>query len=119
MIITLCGSTRFEKGYHYWNERLSLEGNIVISLSVFPSQKETREWYTPEIKQRLDAIHIKKITLSDIIFVIDCEGLVNLDKYIGESTQREIDFAKAINMTVVYASQIFMSRPSITLQEAT
>lgn len=116
MIITLCGSTRFEAGYHYWNERLSLEGNIVLSLSVFPSTKTEREWYTPDIKQQLDWLHIKKISMSDIAFIIDCASITNMERYVGESTKREIDFATSINMAVIYAYDVFMSRPGPTLE---
>lgn len=101
MIITLCGSTRFEKEFHYWNEYLSVNhGHTIISLSVFPSQKETREWYTPEIKQKLDLIHLAKIEISDAIFVITRAALD--ERYIGESATKEITWAKLRNKIIFY-----------------
>ena len=42
----------------------------------------------PELKKMLDALHRKKILMSDSIFVID------QDNYIGESTKGEIEFAE-------------------------
>lgn len=55
MIITLCGSARFEQDFHEWNERLTLAGHCVFSLAVFPSIKGgEKNWYTDEVKQTLD-----------------------------------------------------------------
>ena len=102
MIITLCGSTRFEDGFHYWNERLSLDGHIVISLAVYPSRKPQREWYTPKIKARLDDLHKWKIDASDAIFVVDQFGGPS---YVGDSTRSEIAHAEAAGKPVFYASR--------------
>jgi hypothetical protein len=90
MIITLCGSNRFEPYFHAWNLALTLAGHTVFSLTAFPSQNGgIKEWYTPEMKAELDAAHARKIVASDAIFVI------NRHAYIGESTMKEIDVAKA------------------------
>lgn len=85
MIITLCGSARFEAQYHYWNKRLTLEGHTVFSLSVFPS---TKDWYDEKVKLDLDAAHLRKIALSDAVVII-----TDTTSYVGESTLREMDFA--------------------------
>ncbi len=84
MIITLCGSTKFEEQFHAWNEALTLAGHVVLSLGVFPSNKPDREWYTPEQKEALDLVHLAKIELSDAII------LLNVDGYVGSSARREI-----------------------------
>ncbi len=34
-IITLCGSTRFQKEFEEWNEKLTFQGNVVIGLEAF------------------------------------------------------------------------------------
>lgn len=88
MIITLCGSARFEDHFRAWDERLTLYGHVVFNLSVQPSSKGKKDWYTPEIKQTLDLAHLHKIDLSDAILVL------NEDQYIGESTAREIEWAE-------------------------
>lgn len=51
MLITLCGSARFEKEFKEINERLSLEGHVVYSLAVYPSDKPCKNWYTAEQKK--------------------------------------------------------------------
>ena len=48
------------------------------------------------VKENLDALHKKKIDMSDIIYVI------NKDGYIGESTKSEIAYALAHNKEVLY-----------------
>lgn len=89
MIITLCGSTRFEKYFHAWNEALSLAGHIVLSISAYPSQKKTgQKWYTDAQKRQFDNIHLQKIRASDAIL------LLNVDGYVGESARREVEFAR-------------------------
>ena len=88
MKITLCGSARFEPQFKDVNERLSLAGHVVYSLAVYPSDKGGKDWYSEEQKSTLDAVHLAKIDASDAIYVIAPGG------YVGESTQREIDYAR-------------------------
>ena len=88
MKITLCGSARSEQEFKAANERLSLAGHVVYSLAVYPSDKGGKDWYDREQKEMLDKVHLQKIKASDAIYVIAPGG------YIGESTQREIDYAK-------------------------
>src|SRR5262245_55532190 len=96
MRITLCGSARFEATIHEWNEKLSLAGHVVYALAVYPSSKGgAKDWYTPAQKEMLDSVHLDKIANSEAIVV------VNVDGYTGESTQREIAFARA-NKKAIY-----------------
>lgn len=89
MIITLCGSARFEPFFHLWNEILTLSGHTVFDLAVQPSTKKgKKDWYTAEEKVELDKAHLRKIDASDAIFVI------NAFAYLGESTLNEIAYAK-------------------------
>lgn len=100
MKITLCGSARFEAGFKRWNELLTLDGHVVYSLSVYPSDKIGKDWYTEDQKKMLDAVHKLKIDNSDAIVVIDEDG------YIGESTRSEIEHAKQNGKLVFYTSQM-------------
>lgn len=84
-VITLCGSTRFKKEFEEQNARLTLEGNIVISVGVFGHANGIK--LTEEQKDDLDDIHFRKIDMSDEIFVVDVDG------YVGHSTRREIVYA--------------------------
>ena len=48
----------------------------------------------------LDKIHRKKIDISDAIYV------VNIDGYIGNSTKKEIAYAKEHNKEIIYHEKI-------------
>ena len=50
-------------------------------------------------KKVLDELHLRKIDLADEVFVI------NKDGYIGESTKREIEYAKAKGKPIFYSEE--------------
>ena len=94
-IITLCGSTRFKDAFLEAQKRLTLEGNIVISVGLFGHSGDDEAW-TEGIKEMLDDMHKRKIDMADEIFVINVGG------YIGNSTRSEIEYAKANGKTINY-----------------
>lgn len=94
-IITLCGSTRFKEQFMTEQKRLTLEGNIVISVGLFGHSGDNEVW-TEGTKEMLDDMHKRKIDLADEIFVI------NIDGYIGSSTKGEIDYAEKTYKPVKY-----------------
>lgn len=87
-VITLCGSTRFKEHFLEVQKKLTLEGNIVISVGMFGHAGD-EEALQYEVKAMLDRQHLAKIDLADEIFVI------NVDNYIGDSTRKEIEYVKA------------------------
>ena len=87
-VITLCGSTRFKEQFIEMQKKLTLEGNIVISVGAFGHCGDKEVW-TDGTKAMLDRMHLAKIDLADEIFVI------NVDNYIGDSTRNEIEYAKS------------------------
>ena len=93
-VITLCGSTKFKDDFLREQKRLTLEGNIVISVGMFGHSDE--DVITDEVKSMLDDMHKRKIDMSDEIFVINKNG------YIGSSTRSEIEYAKMAGKTVKY-----------------
>lgn len=98
-IITLCGSTKFKEQFIEAQKRLTLEGNIVISVGLFGHSGDN-EVLSEEVKEMLDDMHLRKIDLSDEIFVINVNG------YIGESTKKEILYAKETGKSVNYLFNI-------------
>jgi hypothetical protein len=98
-IITLCGSTKFKDEFIAEQKRLTLEGNIVISVGLFGHSGDNEVW-TEKTKPMLDDMHKRKIDLSDEIFVINVGG------YIGSSTRSEIDYAIMTNKPVHYLENI-------------
>lgn len=94
-IVTLCGSTRFAEEYIRENRTLTLNGHIVISVGLFGHQEGTAVM-EGDAKILLDRLHLRKIDLADAIYVI------NKDDYIGESTKKEIAYAKETGKVVLY-----------------
>jgi hypothetical protein len=94
-IITLCGSTKFKNEFIAEQKRLTLEGNIVISVGLFGHSGDEVVW-SEITKEMLDDMHKRKIDLADEIFVINPGG------YIGKSTRSEIEYALKTNKTVKY-----------------
>lgn len=96
-IVTLCGSTKFKDEFIAQQKRLTLEGNIVVSVGLFGHTGDDEVW-TEGTKEMLDEMHKRKIDLADEIFVINVNG------YIGSSTKNEIEYAIATNKPVKYLS---------------
>lgn len=94
-VITLCGSTKFKDEFLIEQKRLTLEGNIVISVGLFGHSGDDEVW-TETIKKMLDDMHKRKIDMADEIFVINKNG------YIGSSTKYEIEYALKTNKKVSY-----------------
>lgn len=98
-VITLCGSTKFKVEYIEAQKRLTLEGNIVISVGLFGHSGDDEVW-TEGTKAMLDDMHKRKIDMADEIFVINVGG------YIGESTKGEIAYAKSKDIMVRYLEEV-------------
>ena len=94
-VITLCGSTRFRDAFIEAQKRLTLEGNIVISVGLFGHAGDEEVW-TEGTKEMLDDMHKRKIDMADEIYVI------NVDRYIGSSTRSEIAYAIETGKQVRY-----------------
>ena len=98
-VITLCGSTKFKEQYLEAQKRLTLEGDIVISVGLFGHSGDDEVW-TEGTKSMLDDMHKRKIDMADEIFVINVGG------YIGESTRGEIQYAIENGKCVKYLEYI-------------
>lgn len=94
-VITLCGSTKFKDDFMREQKRLTLEGNIVISVGLFGHSGDN-EVFTEGVKVMLDDMHKRKIDMADSIHVINVNG------YIGSSTKSEIEYAKRQNKKITY-----------------
>ena len=88
-IITLCGSIKFKDEFMKVQEKLALDGNIVLTPNFFNNIK----------KEYIDE-KTKKIDMSDEIYVI------NVGEYIGESTKSEIEYAKRKCKKIYYLERI-------------
>ena len=93
-IVALCGSTRFKDDFHAVAKKLTLEGKIVLMPMVF--EKADGEELSDRDQSTLCDMHFAKIDMSESIFVINKGG------YIGEQTQKEIEYATHNNKRVQY-----------------
>lgn len=99
-VITLCGSTRFRDAFMEAQKRLTLEGNIVISVGLFGHSGDEEVW-TESTKEMLDDMHKRKIDMADEVFIVNVNG------YIGNSTRSEIEYAKAARKPVRFLENPF------------
>lgn len=93
-IVCLCGSTRFYEAFVEANFRETMKGKIVLSVGFFMHRPEAMPIHgetvgiTPEQKVMLDELHLRKIDLADEVLIL------NVGDYIGESTARELAYAR-------------------------
>jgi len=97
-IVCLCGSTRFMEAFRLANLHETLLGNVVLTVGC-DTKSDDQLQLSPESKARLDELHKQKIALADEIFILNVNG------YIGESTQSEIEFAKRAGKTIRYLEE--------------
>ena len=100
-IITLCGSLNFQKEMMTVAEKMALEGYCILT-PVYPVLENMKA--TEEQLIKLKEAHFKIIELSDTILV------VNINNYIGESTNLEIDYAKKLGKEIIYYTDIIENK---------
>lgn len=76
------------------NRDLTLSGVIVLAPG------EAKGVISAEQKPVLDALHLRKIDLADRVLVVNPGG------YIGESTDREIAYARAAGKSVSFTDPV-------------
>lgn len=98
-IVCLCGSTKFKDEFEKAQLDETLKGNIVLTVGAYfhcLDDNDILRDVISEKKKMLDKLHLSKIDICDEVFVI------NVDGYIGFSTQREIRYAVHIGKPVRY-----------------
>lgn len=97
-VVCLCGSTRFYQAFQEANYQETMAGKIVLTVGFYPHA--TAEMHgetigiTPEQKADLDTLHLDKIAMADEVLIL------NVDGYVGDSTRREIAYARALGKPV-------------------
>lgn len=84
--VCLCGSTKFKDAFIEANFRETLAGHIVLSVGWFCHADGHKP--TPEEKAMLDELHLRKIDLAHEVLILNVGG------YVGESTARELAYAR-------------------------
>lgn len=100
-IVCLCGSTRFWREFQAASLRETLAGKIVLSIGAASGTDDEhfgnlqREEYD-RVKAMLDELHLRKIDIADEVLILNVGG------YIGESTSRELEYAKKLGVKIRY-----------------
>ena len=96
-IICLCGSTRFMDAFFEAGWKFTLQGRIVLSVGVCKhAEHHGGEALGQNVADKLDELHLRKIDLADSVFVLNVGG------YIGDSTRKEIEYAKSKDKFIEY-----------------
>ncbi|HWJ83789.1 MAG TPA: hypothetical protein VNR62_00075 [Cellulomonas sp.] len=93
-IVCICGSTRFAAEIRAVNRELTFAGAVVVA----PGEADGT--ITQEQKVALDALHLRKVDLADRVVVVNPGG------YVGESTSREIAYARAAGKPVSFTDPV-------------
>lgn len=95
-VVTLCGSMKFQDEMMKIAEKLALDGECVLTPIYMVTQHPA---ITDEEIKRLKKEQLKRIELSDEIFVVNVGG------YVGESTIAEIEYAKKMGKEVKWLEE--------------
>lgn len=92
-VVTICGSMRFAKEMQDIARDLELKYGYCVIQCVY----NISNFQPDSIEgQNIANAHWKKIDISDAIYI------VNIGGYIGESTKKEIEYAKKHNKEIMY-----------------
>ena len=90
-VVTICGSMKFKDKMMDIAKELEIKNKYIVIQCVYSNDK-----FSDEEQLILAELHYKKIDISDAIYV------VNVDGYIGNSTSKEIEYAKKLGKEVIY-----------------
>lgn len=98
-IVCLCGSTRFWRLFQQASLAETMDGKIVLSIGAASGTDDEHFGNLPRheydrIKTMLDQLHMRKIELADEVLIL------SVDHYIGESTARELAYARQLGKRV-------------------
>lgn len=94
-VVTICGSMKFKDKMMEVAKELEIKNKYVVIQCIY-----SNESFSEDEKQTLADLHYNKIEISDAIYVI------NLNGYIGSSTNKEIEYAKKLGKEVLYLEPI-------------
>ena len=90
-IVTICGSFKFKEEMLRLSAELEIKNNYVILQPVYSGNDAI---YTAEEMEIMGKLHMKRIEISDAIYVVNVGG------YIGYTTKKEIEYAISLNKEV-------------------
>lgn len=102
-IICMSGSSRFVDKMAVMAWEMEKQGVIVLGLHLLPAWyngvKAHHQAEAEGVRERMDALHLRKIDMADELFVFNEGG------YIGDSTRDEIKYAKEKGKPIRYLEE--------------
>lgn len=98
--IAICGSMRFEKQMQSIAFMLETKYGMNALQCVYNTDKKA---LTESEIETLENAHLRKIELSDAVYVVDIDG------YIGEQVSKEIGYAKSLGKEIIFHSEFDMN----------
>lgn len=110
-IVCLCGSTRFKDAFVKAQLDETLAGRIVLTIGcnmksdteIFGHMSEAER---EVVKAKLDKLHLEKILLADEVLILNVGG------YVGESTARELAYARGLGKVIRFLDPEQPSSPA-------
>lgn len=90
-VVTICGSMKFEEQMKSIAFNLESRDNMCVLQCIYGLNKESLGANEIDL---LNKTHLKKIDISDAIYVVDIDG------YIGNQVKKEIEYAEAAGKEV-------------------
>ena len=93
--VTICGSMRFEQKMRDIAWILETQYGVNVLQCVYTPENAV---CSDRMLKNLESAHYRKIELCDAVYVVDIGG------YIGESTKREVAYARESGKEVIFHS---------------
>lgn len=99
IVVCLCGSTRFWREFQRAGLAETMAGRIVLSIGAASGTDDEHFGNLPRdeydrVKTMLDALHMHKIEMADEVLILNVGG------YVGESTRRELEYARQLDKVI-------------------
>ena len=91
--VTICGSMKFAQNMKEIAFELESRNGYNVLQCTY---NERNMKITDEMSENLTKSHLRKIDMSDMIYVVDVDG------YIGEAVEQEIEYARKHHKEIVY-----------------
>ena len=106
-VVCFCGSTRFANTFMIERWKLEKKGIITLGINILPNgyfiETDHHGAEQEGVKDILDELHKRKIDIADEVVIL------NVDGYIGKSTQSELDYALSKGKKVTYLEPVQIS----------
>ncbi len=94
-----CGSTdKAKEAFQYWRLQDTRANMIVLTIGADAKDKDL--CISPEEKIALDILHLYKIDEADVVRILNVRG------YLGQSTRRELEYARRLGKSIVFLEPV-------------